>query len=220
MHILSAPRANVAIGFALSVGVLFGSPLPAAAEPTDALRNARDATAAFNDPTAALAGGYSLLTDAADIACIDMQGAGGMGVHYVNGKLVESGTIDVARPQALVYAVQPSGGLRLVSLEYVALQAAWDANHQAPPALFGETFQLTPAENRFGLPAFYSLHAWIGQTNPSGVFSPWNPQVTCAIPVSAGDDHEARASLFHSTFLCPLPNDMAIPDQSLRPGPR
>jgi len=31
-----------------------------------------------------------------------------------------------------------------------------------------------------GLPAFYSLHAWIWKHNPAGDFAMWNPDVTCA----------------------------------------
>jgi hypothetical protein len=142
--------------------------------------NVRDATASFNDPAAAFAAGYDLLTDAADLACIEQPGAGAMGVHYVKGSLVQSGTIDAARPQALVYQREADGRLHLGAVEYVAFQAGWDAAHAAPPALFGEKFMLTPAENRFGLPAYYSLHAWIWRDNPSGMFSMWNPSVSCA----------------------------------------
>jgi hypothetical protein len=39
---------------------------------------------------------------------------------------------------------------------------------------------LTPDGNRFGLPAFYSLHAWVWKHNPAGTFAMWNPNVTCA----------------------------------------
>jgi hypothetical protein len=53
-------------------------------------------------------------------------------------------------------------------VEYVALQADWDAAHASPTSLFGETFMLTPADNRYGLPAFYSLHAWIWKDNSTG----------------------------------------------------
>ena len=67
-----------------------------------------------------------------------------------------------------------------MALEYVVLQAAWDATHSAPPALFGEQFMLNSEGNRFGLPAFYALHAWIWKHNPSGMFNPWNPRVSCA----------------------------------------
>jgi hypothetical protein len=142
--------------------------------------NVRDATAAFNDPSAALAAGYELLTDAADIACIDQPGAGAMGIHYVKGSLVQAGTVDAARPQALVYQRTADGRLQLGAVEYVVLQAGWDTAHAAPPALFGENFMLTSAENRYGLPAFYSLHAWVWKDNPLGTFSMWNPSVSCS----------------------------------------
>jgi len=26
---------------------------------------------------------------------------------------------------------------------------------------------------------FYTLHAWIGSSNPAGLFAHWNPQVSC-----------------------------------------
>jgi hypothetical protein len=185
-----APRLATAVAAALT---LLSTTLPAAAS-GDTPANARDATAAYNSPAAALAAGYELLTDAAGTACIDQPGVGGMGVHYVKGSLVQSGTLDAARPQALVYEVRPDGRLRLVALEYVVFQAAWDAAHSSPPTLFGQQFMLNPAGNRFGLPAFYALHAWVWKRNPSGTFSAWNPRVSCGQPLwsTVGDD---RASL-------------------------
>ena len=167
---------------ALSIAAVL-LPNAAAAGPTgETVANARDATAVFNDPAAALASGYDLLTDAADLACIDQPGAGAMGIHYVKGALVQAGTIDAARPQALVYERTADGRLQLAAVEYVVLQTGWDAAHTAPPALFGQTFMVTPADNRYGLPAFYSLHAWIWKPNPTGMFSMWNPNVSCAGP--------------------------------------
>lgn len=178
------PKALVpaAVGaFAVFAVILPGAITATADSPSaatsDMVGNARDATAAYHDPAAALAGGYELLTDKDDIACIDQPGAGAMGVHYVKSALVQGGTVDVARPQALVYERADSGRLELVALEYVVLQAGWDAAHSSPPSLFGQTFMLTPADNRFGLPPFYSLHAWIWKANPSGMFSMWNPRV-------------------------------------------
>jgi hypothetical protein len=159
--------------------------LPAAATGGDTLTNARDATAAYNDQASAQAAGYGLLTDAAGIACIDMPGIGAMGVYYVNGPPVDSGKIDAARPQALVYDVGSDGRLHLVALEYVVIKAGWDATHSGPPMLFGEKFIPNPADNRFGLPAFYALHAWIWKHNPSGMFSPFNPRVRCGEPLRA-----------------------------------
>src|SRR3954451_13090830 len=77
----------------------------------ESVANVRDATASFQDPAGALAAGYELLTDAADLACIDETGSGTMGMHYVKGSLVQAGTIDAARPQALVYQRMGDGRL-------------------------------------------------------------------------------------------------------------
>jgi hypothetical protein len=144
----------------------------------ETVANARDATAAFTDPAAAYAAGYDLLTDSADLACIDMPPDGAMGVHLVKGALVQSGNLDPARPQALVYE-HANGKLQLAAVEYVVFQSAWDSAHSSPPTLFGQQFVLNPDDNRFGLPAFYSLHAWVWKDNPSGMFQSWNPAVHC-----------------------------------------
>jgi len=61
----------------------------------------------------------------------------------------------------------------------VVFQAAWDANHTAPPQLMGQAFHLFTAPNRFGLPAFYTLHVWAWKENPNGAFVNWHPNVSC-----------------------------------------
>jgi hypothetical protein len=195
---------------------LVATALPSAAAGGDTLANARDASAVYNEPSAALAGGYSLLTDAAGIACIDMPGQGAMGVHYVNSALVQSGNIDAARPQAMVYEVQENGDVRLVAVEYVVIQSVWDAAHPSAPMLFGQKFMLNPADNRFGLPPFYSLHAWIWKRNPAGTFAPFNPQVRCRSNVNAAvDDVEPTAAdtmgAMLMDFACPI---AALPDDN------
>ncbi len=47
------------------------------------------------------------------------------------------------------------------------------------PSLFGHEFMVTDAPNRYGLPAFYSLHVWAWDHNPMGTFEMWNPDVVC-----------------------------------------
>jgi hypothetical protein len=79
-----------------------------------------------------------------------------------------------------VYERTADGRLQLGAVEYVVLQVGWDAAHDAPPSLFGENFARTPSENRYGLPAFYSVHASVWNDNPAGMFSMWNPDVSCA----------------------------------------
>ena len=151
----------------------------------DDVAGARAATARFHDVEVAKASKYTLFPDAAGIECIDNPGVGAMGVHYVNLPLVNSGTIDALKSQALVYEPGTDGQLHLVAVEYIVFKQAWDATHGAPPTLCGQDFMLTPDGNRFGIPAFYSLHAWIWKVNPSGMFAMWNPQVSCAANATA-----------------------------------
>lgn len=148
----------------------------------DKLAAVRAATSRYHDLSVAKQHGYAILKDAAGIACIANPPVGTMGVHYVNGDLVNAanaGNINPNKPQALVYEPEEHGQMRLVAVEYVVFQQQWDATHHAPPMLFGQHFMLTPVGNRFGLPAFYSLHAWIWKANPDGMFSMWNPRVDC-----------------------------------------
>jgi hypothetical protein len=143
------------------------------------LEDVRAATAPFQSLSVAIGRQYGLLTDAKGIACIDNPGVGAMGVHYVNGGLVGTTAVDPRKPEALVYEPGSNGQMRLVAVEYVTFKAQWDATHKSRPKLFGQTFMLTPDGNRFGLPAFYSLHAWIWKHNPDGTFAMWNPTVHC-----------------------------------------
>ena len=154
---------------------------------------ARSATAKYHSLTVAQKAGYSILADTAGITCIaDPQMGGAMGVHYVKSDLVKDPAIAATEPEALVYAPDRHGRLRLAALEYVVIKANWDANQvppasyvgsrdaPAPPMLFGHEFNFTDAPNRYGLPPFYSLHAWIWKQNPAGTFQMWNPSVHCA----------------------------------------
>jgi hypothetical protein len=143
------------------------------------LGDVRGATARYHRLSVATAQGYGLLKDKNGIACIANPGVGAMGVHYVNGDLVGTTEVNPLTPEALVYEPEPNGRLNLVAVEYVTFQAQWDATHSARPRLFGQPFMLTPDGNRFGLPAFYSLHAWIWKHNPDGIFAMWNPTVHC-----------------------------------------
>jgi hypothetical protein len=100
-----------------------------------------------------------------------------MGIHYLNSALVTDGVVHAATPEALVYQQQRDGELRLVAVEYVVFYSKWSGS--SPPWLFGQTFKLIGTPNRYGLPAFYELHAWIWQHNPSGMFKDWNPRGSC-----------------------------------------
>lgn len=151
-----------------------GSPSPAE------IARMRATTARFHNIATAQDAGYGLLHDQAGITCIDMPGQGGMGVHWVNGPLVGDPTLDRRKPEALVYAPDRDGTLRLAALEFIVDKAAWDSQHARPPQLFRKApFDVTGAPNRYGLAPFYSQHVWIWKPNPAGVLSMWNPRVTC-----------------------------------------
>jgi hypothetical protein len=167
------------LAFIVALGAAMAA-CTATAAASERLSTARAATAGYHNVNAAIAAGYGLFTDAEGIACIDQPGAGGMGIHYANGALVPDGAVDARTPEALVYEPQRNGRLRLVAVEYVVFQEQWDLAHDSPPALFGQEFQAVSSVNRYGLPAFYELHAWLWKKNPSGKFNDWNPRVSCA----------------------------------------
>lgn len=174
----SKPKALLVAAVAVVAAL---APAAAATAESGGLDSARAGTARYHRLDAAIGAGYSLLTDAAGIACIDNPGVGGMGVHYVNGDLVGDPQERADAPEALVYEPKANGRLRLVAVEYVVLEADWEAaGNTAPPTLFGQQFELVESPNRYGLPPFYELHAWIWKHNPRGMFDDWNPRVSCS----------------------------------------
>jgi hypothetical protein len=160
------------------------------------LERVRKANSQYRDLDVATNAGFGELIDVNGISCIDMPGMGAMGVHYVNGALVDDPAINPRTPEAMVYEPDAKGRLKLVAVEYVVIKEAWDATHSAPPSLFGRSFDLTTSPNRFGLPPFYSLHAWIYKHNPAGTFAMWNPKVTCD-PGSSHDGHDGYGGHAH-----------------------
>jgi hypothetical protein len=176
MRHAAAVVAVFAVAFVIAAAAL------AATRAFDGLGAARDATAQFKSVTLAKKAGYGLLKDKNGISCIamdSMPAMGAMGIHYAKPALVGDGKLDVNTPEALVY--QPVAGrkLSLAAVEYVVLKKDWAKQYNLPPVMFGHKFNFTPAGNRFGLPAFYSLHVWLFKKNPSGQFSMWNPLVKC-----------------------------------------
>jgi hypothetical protein len=134
----------------------------------------REATAKYRDVTLAEADGYAL-----QFGCVTGGDVGAMGLHYVNGPLVMDGLLDATRPEIVIYEPTPDGGRRLVGADYLVLADAWHATHASPPELMGQLLHLFEAPNRFGLPAFYTLHVWAWKENPTGTFVNWHSNVSC-----------------------------------------
>jgi hypothetical protein len=134
----------------------------------------RESTARFRDVSIAEAEGYHLL-----FGCVTGPDAGAMGLHYVNMSLVGDGVLDATRPEIVIYEPQPNGRPRLTGADYLVLADAWNAKNASPPQLMGQLFHLFEAPNRFGLPAFYTLHVWAWKDSPTGTFVNWNHDVSC-----------------------------------------
>jgi hypothetical protein len=112
--------------------------------------------------------------------CVSGGDFGAMGMHFVNGSLLD-GEVNVMKPEILIYEPLPNGKLQLTGADYLVTKDAWEADpkHTAPPELMGQLFHLFDSPNRFGLPAFYTLHVWAWKDNPAGTFTNWNPNVSC-----------------------------------------
>ena len=76
----------------------------------------------------------------------------------------------------MIYEPQPNGRLKLIGADFLVLPDVWDAKHAAPPQLMGQLFHLFDAPNRFGLPAFYTLHVWAWKDNPTGTLRELAPE--------------------------------------------
>jgi hypothetical protein len=134
----------------------------------------RQSTERFQDVRVAEAEGYAL-----QFGCVSGPDDGAMGLHYVNGAILSSGVLDPTRPQIVIYEPTPSGELRLIGADFLVFADAWNATHSDPPQLMGQLFHLFETPNRFGLPAFYTLHVWAWKDNPRGAFVNWHPNVSC-----------------------------------------
>jgi hypothetical protein len=138
------------------------------------IRIVRDSTERFKSVSVAEGEGYAL-----QFGCVSGPDSGAMGLHYVNGALVNRGEIDATHPQIVIYEPTPTGGLRLIGADFLVLADAWDKKNQGPPELMGQLFHYFEFPNRFGLPAFYTLHVWAWKDNPNGAFVNWHPNVAC-----------------------------------------
>jgi hypothetical protein len=118
--------------------------------------------------------GYALL-----FGCVSGADTGAMGLHYVNLSLVGDGELDPARPEIVIYEPQPDGRLRLLGADFLVFADTWHATHAATPQIMGQLMHLFESPNRFGLPAFYTLHVWAWKDNPNGTFVNWHPKVSC-----------------------------------------
>ena len=137
----------------------FGNYIGLAPETIWELQQAKIATARYNNFDNAIADEY------VDINVIVPE----MGYHYLKLANLDA-TFDFAKPEILVYNKEENGRMKLVALEY-AVPISLSPN--APPSGFTGT-----ADNwSVYQGTLWTLHAWVWEYNPDGVFNPTNPLV-------------------------------------------
>lgn len=129
------------------------------------LNSVRGATARFHSTTQAVMYGY-----VPDDHCVSVPGLGGMGYHWANPSLIDA-VYDPLKPEVVLYASGPGGNLRLVAIEYIVINVG-----QSRPMFDDHPFDIggTP----LSVP-HWSLHVWLYENNPSGMFTPFNPNISC-----------------------------------------
>jgi hypothetical protein len=138
------------------------------------VREVRDATRRFRNVEQAKAEGYQLM-----FGCVSGPDDGAMGLHYVNMALVLDPALDPSRPEIVIYEPTPNGGRRMIGADFLVFAADWHASNTATPELGGQLMHLIESPNRYGLPAFYTLHVWAWKPNPTGAFVNWHSDVSC-----------------------------------------
>jgi hypothetical protein len=129
------------------------------------LQAVRQATARFHSKTQALMADY-IPND----HCVSFPGLGGMGYHWLNPSLVDD-VFDPLQPEVVLYATGSDGELKLVAIEYIVLDVG-----QERPSFAGHPFDIrgTPIEDDH-----WSLHVWLYEENPNGIFTRFNPNISC-----------------------------------------
>jgi len=137
----------------------FGNYIGLAPETMWELQQAKIATARYNNFDNAIADEY------VDINVIVPE----MGYHYLKLANLDA-AFDFAKPEILVYNKEENGRMKLVALEY-AVPISLSPN--APPSGFTGTND----EWSVYQGTLWTLHAWVWEYNPDGVFNPTNPLV-------------------------------------------
>jgi hypothetical protein len=137
------------------------------AEQRQGVARVRFATTALHDIAAARDAGYTVQYPA---GCAQSP-SGVQGFHYLNPGLVDA-TVELLRPELVMYEPQPDGSLQLIGVDYVVPFDAWTSTEA--PTLLGMPFM---RNEPLGV---WALHIWAWRPNPSGMFAMWNPKASCA----------------------------------------
>jgi hypothetical protein len=132
------------------------------------VKTVRKATEPFRSVDGAQKAGYTQETD-----CVEKPPEGGMGYHFTKRELRDA-TLEVDKPEVLVYEKLGDGSFKLNGVEYIVPVDAW--KNSEPPTIMGQRMK------RFDRAGIWYLHVWIWEQSPSGIFADWNPRVKCNKP--------------------------------------
>jgi hypothetical protein len=174
MRNIKARLALTALAVVAIVGVTLGN-TASGAGPHDSVSAIRQATAKYHDVNVALADGYIPASPCTESPL------GAMGVHYLNPRLAGQ-PVDLRRPAILLY-LPTADGMELLGVEYFQADGDQDlTTDDDRPSLLGHAFAGPMEGHDEHMPRHYDLHVWTWQHNPSGMFSQWNPTVSCPTP--------------------------------------
>lgn len=128
----------------------------------------RAATAQYNDTQNALDAGY----------VPEEMSVCGMGFHWPNPSLLDL-VPNKTEPEILVYGEDEDGNLVLGAVEYAV--PVFGPYAESPPDLFDNAdpeWHVLPLPDDAPVPfdELWTLHAWVHNHNPEGVFHPTNPR--------------------------------------------
>jgi hypothetical protein len=175
---MSSRRNRRGIGVAASCLLVVGAGLVAAvamASPPDELQAVKAAMARYHSFEQAQKDGYSVVGE----PCVASP-LGTMGIHAENEALMADPAIHPRRPELLLYVPKANGKLQLVGVEYWKADADQSlATANDKPSIFGVPFDGPMPGHNPTMPVHYDLHVWLFADNPSGMFAPFNPTLSC-----------------------------------------
>lgn len=188
-----------------AVSALIASSAPAdvpRTQPDQALQQLARQLEPYKDVSFALSNGYRL----GNPHCESRTGLGAMGYHYINpellgltapvgGRVNGTGTYTGVNPPAILLYIDDAnatGGKRLVGIELLVFAQAWRTANKQPPKFHGREYDYmadnpnTQPDEAHGFMPHYDLHIWLFEHNPSGLYTQWNPALSCS---TAGTFH-------------------------------
>lgn len=127
----------------------------------------REETVAYRDHDLAVADGWS--TDLS--GCVEHPTDGGMGHHFARVEWMDD-EVHHLQPEVLLYVPDANGDMEFLGVEYIIPFSERSADED-PPILFNQAFHANPDQE------IWALHVWTERENSNGVFSDWNPDVSC-----------------------------------------